>query len=219
MKKNKFIQDLVINFYEKFVLPYVAKKSTKIICSSDFVRKSMFSNQSKNIITISPGVDTTFYKPNNQIKPKNKVLYIGSIDRSTEWKGIIYLLNAIKIVKKHVPNILLTLVGEGNQINEYKTYAEINGLKKNVQFVGKKIAQNKINVINTNNILILPSTTDAESFGIVLIEAMACKKPVIGTNIGGIKSVIDDNINGLLVSARDAEGLNKSIRFVHVDLV
>jgi glycosyltransferase involved in cell wall biosynthesis len=55
--------------------------------------------------------------------------------------------------------------------------------------------------------VVLPSTTDSESFGMVLIEAMACAKPVIGSDVGGIPFVIDDGRDGYLVPPADAGAL------------
>jgi rhamnosyl/mannosyltransferase len=61
---------------------------------------------------------------------------------------------------------------------------------------------------------VLPTYNDAEGFGMVLAEANACGRPVIGTNVGGIPSVIRDKYNGLLVEPGDLCGLVKAIRAV-----
>jgi rhamnosyl/mannosyltransferase len=58
---------------------------------------------------------------------------------------------------------------------------------------------------------VLPTYTDAEGFGMVLAEANACGRPVIGTNVGGIPSVIEDHHNGLLVEPGDERGLEQAI--------
>jgi glycosyltransferase involved in cell wall biosynthesis len=60
-----------------------------------------------------------------------------------------------------------------------------------------------------SNVLVLPSLS--ESFGMVLLEAMACKKPVIGSNVGGIPYVIDNDQNGLLVPPKDPQALADAI--------
>lgn len=64
------------------------------------------------------------------------------------------------------------------------------------------------------DLAVLPTLTDAEGFGMVLAEANACGRPVIGTNVGGIPSVIQDHYNGLLVQPGDLHGLVEAIRAV-----
>ena len=211
MKKGKLSADIVINFYEKCLLPMLISRSNRIICSSDFVKNNMFKKYSKKTLTIAPGIDIKKYKPNFKLNPSNKLLYIGKIDKSSEWKGIKYLLEAIKIVKNSIPSIQLTLVGEGNQIKYFKDYSRKIGIEKNVLFVGEKKGQDKIKIIQSSNTLILPSISNAESFGIVLIEALACQKSVIGSRIGGIPYIIEHNKTGLLVSPKNEYKLSKAI--------
>ena len=66
--------------------------------------------------------------------------------------------------------------------------------------------------IQNSDVVVLPSLDDAESFGTVLVEAMACKIPVIGTRTGGIVEVIEDKKDGLLVKPRDSRGLEIAIK-------
>ncbi|MFC1682145.1 glycosyltransferase family 4 protein, partial [Nanoarchaeota archaeon] len=94
----------------------------------------------------------------------------------------------------------LKLIGEGEK-------KEI----KNVEFIGTRKGKELVKEINKSKILILPSTSNAESFGMVLIESMTCKKPVIGSNIGGIPYVIDDGKNGLLVPPKNPQALADAI--------
>ena len=90
-------------------------------------------------------------------------------------------------------------------------YAQKLGINKNVKFVGSKINSGLALEYQQSKVIVLPSITESESFGMVLIEAMACKKPVIGSNIGGIPCIIDNDVNGLLVPPKDPEALAKAI--------
>src|SRR3989442_12759745 len=77
MKKNKFPIDIIIYFYEKFVLPHTAKKATKIICASSFVRDTLLKDYASKITIISPGVNTSLYKPNPKVKrEENLILFV-----------------------------------------------------------------------------------------------------------------------------------------------
>jgi glycosyltransferase involved in cell wall biosynthesis len=73
------------------------------------------------------------------------------------------------------------------------------GLEKYFHFVGKK--ENVVPYINASDIVVLPSKR--ESFGLVLLEGMACGRPVIGSRVGGIPEVIQDGENGFLFSKID----------------
>ena len=115
------------------------------------------------------------------------------------------------IIKRIKPDISLRLVGSGDRVEYFKMYAQKLGINKNVKFVGSKINNELILEYQISKVIVLPSITESESFGMVLIEAMACKKPVIGSNIGGIPHVIDNNENGLLVPPKDPEALAKAI--------
>jgi len=83
------------------------------------------------------------------------------------------------------------------------------GIKRNVEFKGSIIGRKLVEYYQKSNVLVLPSLS--ESFGMVLLEAMACKKPVIGSNVGGIPYVIDNDQNGLLVPPKDPQALADAI--------
>jgi glycosyltransferase involved in cell wall biosynthesis len=166
----------------------------KIICSSDFVKNNFFKNIKENIITITPGVDISKFKPVST-SLKNNILFIGNFTEGYNWKGLDYLIEAVKNIK----NSSLVVIGEGNSKDIL-----------NINFKGIKTGNELIKEIQRCSILVLPSISP-ESFGIVLIEAMACKKPVIGSNIGGIPYVIDNEVNGLLVPPKDSPALADAI--------
>ncbi|MBS3072933.1 trypsin-like peptidase domain-containing protein, partial [Candidatus Pacearchaeota archaeon] len=100
----------------------------------------------------------------------------------------------------------------GPLINTNGRVIGINNFKVKGDNIGFALESNfLVEEINKSSILILPSTSNAESFGMVLIEAMACKKPVIGSNIGGIPYVIDNGVNGLLVPPKNSQALTDAI--------
>lgn len=197
MKKDKFLFDLLIALYEKLFLNDIFVKSKKIICSSSFVRKTVVKRYSSKSTTISPAVDMSVFKPVKHQKTKSPtVLFIGRHANMYRMKGLYYLIDAIK----KVPNASLKVIGEKLTIKE-----------KNIAFVGIKHGKNLVKEIQNANILVLASLAHMESFGMVLIEAMACKVPVIGTRIGGIPEVINDKKDGLIVPPKNSKALEKAI--------
>jgi len=195
-KENAFIKNLIIGFYENINLKKTLDYSNKIVCCSDFVRNEFLKDYKNKSITITPAVDIKLFKPLDLKEEKNRVLFVGNFGEQYLHKGLNYLINALGKSK----GIKLVVIGEGDkkQIKE-------------VEFIGIKKGKELVEEINKSSILILPSTSNAESFGMVLIEAMACKKPVIGSNIGGIPYVIDDGVNGLLVPPKNSQALTDAI--------
>ena len=125
-------------------------------------------------------------------------------------------MDAIKIVKETIPAVSLSIVGDGDMQHEYELYAKNNGIE-NIKFEGRLEGKALVRAYQRASIVTLPSYAPAESFGMVLIEGMACGKPVIGTDMGGIPEVISDGKNGLLVPPADSEALAKAIERILLD--
>jgi glycosyltransferase involved in cell wall biosynthesis/peptidoglycan/xylan/chitin deacetylase (PgdA/CDA1 family) len=208
MLKGKLLEDLLIKFYESSILKVTLKKAKKIICSSDFVRFDFLKDYTNKTITIAPGVDLNRfkYKISNF---KNKILFVGNLKKVEKYKGLEYLLSAVNIIKKNIKDVKLTVVGEGDYTIYYKKLCKDLEIERNVEFKGVLYNKNLVKEYQKTNVFVLPSLFD--SCPLVLLEAMACKKPVIGSNIGGIPYVIDNGKNGLIVSPKDSEALPKAI--------
>ena len=198
MKKNKIFSDIMISFYENLILPLLAKRANKIICSSDFVKKTIMMPYHSKTITVHPGVDTSLFKPNSSMKRnKNVVLFICRYKNMHKMKGLHNLADAMK----ELPFAKLRIIGEEGNIEG-----------KNIECLGIKSGKSLAKEIQLSNVLILPSLANMESFGMVLLEAMACKIPVIGTKIGGIPEVISHERDGLIVPPQDPKTLAKAIK-------
>ncbi|RBQ24485.1 Trehalose synthase [Candidatus Methanobinarius endosymbioticus] len=148
---------------------------------------------------------TCRYKFKNEINiPEDKpfILFVGNIIKR---KNVATILDA----KKHVKSdCVFVVVGDGPLLNTLKEKVETEKIE-DVIFTG---ARNDIcNVVQSCDLLILPSYS--ESFGLVLIEALACGKPVIGSNVGGIKEIITEDV-GLLIEPTDPKSLAKSIDLI-----
>jgi len=197
MKKGRFFPDGFIDIYEKLFLPLTLKKADRIICSSDFVRYEFLGKYNHKSVTVCPGVDTRIFSKRKAVPANKNVLFVGNFNY--EWKGLRYLKEAIKLVR----GATLHVVGDGKEIPSPNTF-----------YHGELQGQDLVEEIHKARVLVLPSTSSAESFGMVLVEAMACGVPVIGTNIGGITTIISDKKDGLLVAPRNVESLAKSISFI-----
>jgi glycosyltransferase involved in cell wall biosynthesis len=144
------------------------------------------------------------------------VIYVGSIQ---PLKGIHILLKAINILIKKELNIRLFVLGESPNSNDNEYYNKLISIAHEIdsnKFVFYGFRDNIYDYIKYSDLLVLPSTE--ESFGMVILEAMFMKKPVIGSNIGGIPEVIDDGITGLLFRSNDEEDLANKIERLYNDM-
>jgi len=203
MRKNKLLPDIIIFLYEKLILPHTARKATKIICSSNFVRNTILKKYAFKSTVIHPGADISLFKPNPVIKKgENLILFICHHKSMHKMKGLYYLLDAIK----ELPETKLRIVGEKEDFTD-----------KRIISVGIKQGKDLVEEMQKASVVVLPSLAHMESFGMVLIEAMACQTPVVGTNIGGIPEVIRDGIDGFIVPEKDSNALGQAISKILVD--
>ncbi len=146
-------------------------------------------------------------------KPKDSfiILYLGRLHQR---KGIFLALDAFKKIKDKYPKALLYVVGRGLLENDAKLYAQNLGLGARCRFFGYVSWKNLARYYRTCDVYISPAL-GGESQGIVLIEAMACGKPVIASEITGYREVVHNNENGMLFKPGSSEDLaDKISRFI-----
>ncbi|MGB9936888.1 MAG: glycosyltransferase family 4 protein [Methanobacterium sp.] len=219
--RDDSVMKLITTVYNSTLNKVLLNSVDLIITPSPFCyNESEFLKPFKDkLIWIPPGVDIEKYSNsslnirNNHNIPENSdiILFVGVISKSHSHKGVDYLINAFKEVLEETQDVYLVLVGEGNLVPEYKKMAQNLGISNNVIFAGFVSEDELIGYYNSSNMVVLPSTTVQEGFGMVLIEGNACRKPVIGSEIGGIQYVIENGKTGLLVPPKNSHALAKSI--------
>ena len=134
---------------------------------------------------------------------KINILFVGRLERR---KGFRYLLEAYRHLKRENPDIRLIVVGPINKMRLHYKFLTRGYNLKDVVYVDYVSNEDLSRFYHTADIFCAPST-GRESFGIVLLEAMAAYKPVVATNISGYASVISKEVDGLLVSPKDIKTL------------
>lgn len=136
------------------------------------------------------------------------VLFVGRLEKR---KGLKFLLRAWPRVLEQVPGARLIVVGEGRPLVGYKRYARRKGwTDDDVHFAGYVSEEEKPRYFQVANVFCAPSTGQ-ESFGIVLLEAMAAGAPIVATDIPGYRDVVTHGQEGLLVAPKDEEALAQAL--------
>lgn len=137
---------------------------------------------------------------------KKNILFVGRLEPR---KGCIYLLRAFEMVKKEIPDIRLIVVGPGTRLrHKYEKWVARHNLTPDVTFTGFVSDEELPRYYQTADIFCSPAT-GRESFGIVLLEAMAMGKPVIASDIDGYAHVITNGVEGILTPPRDFIALSR----------
>ena len=139
---------------------------------------------------------------------KLNILFVGRLEKR---KGFKYLLRAFAQVKQAVPEARLMVVGAYDKEDKepFVFYARENRLR-DVRFIGQVSEDDLPRYYRTCHVFCAPST-GFESFGMILLEAMAAGKPIVASNIDGYRGVLEDGGEGLLVQPEDERRLAEAL--------
>lgn len=190
----------------------------KVIAISEQVKRHLlddFNLREEDIRIIHHGIDLDKFAvpgPQSRAKAKERLglgsgPLVGIIARLSDVKGHIYLIEAMKKVISDIPDARLAISGEGKMKERLVSLSRRLGLEGKVFFLSQDCQTLK--VLSATDVFVMPSLK--EGLGLALMEAMACGLAAVGSNVGGIKSLIQNDYNGLLVEPKDVPGLSAAI--------
>ncbi|MEW6033639.1 MAG: glycosyltransferase [Chloroflexota bacterium] len=134
------------------------------------------------------------------------VLYVGAM---VKWKGLEFLLRALPEVLRHYPETMLLLGGDGYSRPGLEKLAVREGIAEQTRFLGYMDNRSLPLWYNAADVCVLPSWNEA--LGVVAIEALACDRPYIGTNVGGIPDILRSFDSGIVIPPRDSSAISQAI--------
>ncbi len=221
-------------FDKRFLLEKeLANKADTIISLSKSEKQSLkekYDILPEKVKVISGGVNLKKFSPIPRLEARKKVslnenefiiLFTGRL----EWrKGIGALIHAASLLKEDIPNLKVIIVGGkifGRQknIDDFKEYQRLLGLAKDfkveniISFVGCMDHERLPFFYSAADIFVVPSYY--EPFGLVTVESMACKTPVIASDVDGLSNIIEHEKNGLLFEPRNSKDLKEKIKKIY----
>jgi glycosyltransferase involved in cell wall biosynthesis len=192
------------NFVAKSILKYNFRKADVICATSETIRSYIHKILTKDVTVIPFGIDTNIFKPLSvQSLFNDEDFVLGSIKPMEDIYNIDILVRSFARLHSTYPFLKLLLVGEGGEQTQLKKLSEELGVAKSVVFTGR-IPFSEVNKYY-NMIDVLVNISEYESFGVSVVEAMACGKPVVVTNVGGLKEIVKNDKLGLKVESRNIE--------------
>ena len=159
-----------------------------------------------NVFQIPNAINLNHLPQDEDRRFKKQIIFVGRISKE---KGIKTILD---LSKKLSNDINLLVVGSGPESEKIKKLSET---RNNVHYLGYQTHKNSIKLIRGSDMLIQPSLH--EGISTTILESMACKIPVITTNIGGNKELIKHKKTGILIKPNDSEELLSSIDMLFLD--
>ena len=184
--------------------PGMAEKVEQFFAVSKFIKSRMVNQgfPEEKILVHYIGIDTTWFCRPERRPGTVKVLFTG---RLTEKKGCSYLIRAMALVQKKMPEVELIVIGDGDQRARLERQAE--GSLTKFTFLGRQPPVAVRSWMQTSTLFSVPSVTaadgDSEGFGMVFAEAQACGLPVVSFASGGIPEAVIHGETGMLAPERD----------------
>ena len=216
LSKDKFFFEKVINkltnwFYIIFKLKKEYPDSVNLYASraTVLIKKLKLKNHPSDFAYIPGGVNPKIF--HSQIKPFKKskdnftFLFVGSIGKR---KGVEYLIKAFLKLNHKYKDIELILVGS-SALSTLEYFKQLSNSNHNIKFIGNILPEKVPEYLVYADVFILPSL--GEPFGLVNLEAMACGKPIISTNAGGVPDYLKNGQGGFLVEPADVDDLAQAM--------
>ena len=194
--------DPLLRAYERRVLPRVFRRCAALVAVSPV----SLAHATGRARLIPPGVDGELFAPTGEPRERS-VLYVGRVERTSRWKGLHVLVDALPRLRELVPDVHLDVVGGGDDVEALQKRAADLGVADLVRWHGPVGHADLPARYRRAGVTVLPSLTESESFGMTLAEALACGCPVVGSDVGGIPFVVRDGVDGRLVPPGDPVAL------------
>lgn len=178
----------------------------------DYVKgtiEEVYKIKSSEISCIYNGINTSLFNRRNleNTKTKREQTHLISVGTLYHVKNHKLIIDAFSEVQKQVPNIKLTILGDGELRNELEQQIKSYGLNNKIQLKG--IVENVWDELNNADIYVMAS--NYEGLPLSILEAMACELPIIATKAGGVVDIVKNEENGLIIDIGNQKQLQDAI--------
>ena len=201
-------KSLALGVFQSLLRPY-NEKIVGRIAVSDLARRWQMEALGSDAVQIPNGVDVASFNSAPLLpgypRAGKTVLFLGRFDEPR--KGMDVLLGALPALVQGFPDVEVLIVGRGDEDELQESAGELAG---NLRFLGQVDEAEKASALRSADVYCAPNT-GGESFGIVLVEAMAAGTPVVASNLDAFRRVLRDGKAGMLVPVEDSDALAQAL--------
>lgn len=189
---------------------WVWKNAAAVVANSDGLKDlALRTRPEQDIGVIFNGVDTDDFFPDPTKRPKDTLIVTTGATRLTARKGIHFLVEAMQSLSQTHPHVRLKAMGEGDARDDLVALARRAGVADKVEFIGRVPREETTQYYQEASVFVFPSLN--EGMGNALLEALACGLPVVVTDVGGTKELVQDGVNGIIVPTSDAAAIAAAV--------
>lgn len=191
----------------KLLIKYNLSMASSILSTSNALAVETKKYTNKLIVVTPFGINMNIFRPIENVVnvfDKNDIV-IGTVKSLEDVYGIDYLIEAFNVLKRRYSDIpiKLLLVGGGTKEMHLKNVVSNYGLENDTVFTGR-VSYNEVPIYQ-NMLSIYVALSLSESFGVSVIEASACEKPVVVSNVGGLLEVVENGVTGFIVESKNVD--------------
>lgn len=218
---NNFFKKIIMNFFERYIThkaDAVTFLYEKEIDDTNFI--NIYKNKSI-VIPYSLSFDSACLRASSQrdiierYNIPNDSYVVCMIGRLTCQKDPITFLNTLKKLSEEIPNVFGVWVGDGELKNDFHNHITRLNLSDKIIATGNLSREAVFDILSVSNVMLF--TSKFEGLPISIIESMLMKVPIVSANVGGISSIIKDEVSGLLFNSSDWEEASSKILFLYKD--
>lgn len=194
----------------RWMIRFVLKKARRVLSTSRFMAGYIEQLAGINPDITPFGVDTQVFRPMN-LKKDGNTLVIGTIKKMKPEYSLHTLIKAFQQVQQMLPDqpMCLRLIGDGTERGRLEELVQKSGLSSFVDFTGYQPYTQIAEYHNSLDVYVNVSL--AESFGVSVLEASACGRPVVASDVGGLREVVQQGHTGYLVGTGNSEATAQAI--------
>jgi D-inositol-3-phosphate glycosyltransferase len=194
----------------------IASQADLLIASTEDERADLvrlYGADLDHVAVVPPGVDLSMFQPSDRDEARRKIgygrgrllLFVGRLERL---KGVDVAIRALALLRDRAHDDVRLLIlgedsreGDESEKDRLKEVAAAAGVRDRVDFLGSVAHHELPFFYSAADVCVMPSYS--ESFGLVGLEAQACARPVVGSGVTGLRSVVRDEVSGYLLDSHD----------------